>query len=380
MSTIDLTPRGLLNGDNNYILQDQGLYDLLKYIWAGLILPRSNWEYAERLRLHEETYSNIEPVITPLIAAYNTTKDHCVTFKDTTYPSITGTADDIVNYAQTAAGHGPEPFFAYANLVETLQQLASTESPSEQATLKKTIGNILDFHLTFINTIISKSQTAVNNLREFESVTMTDRQTILLCQAAVVKTLDMDLETLDTLQRHLADYRHDIQVDVRDYEKDLIRASKAPSWDVLVVFGLRPSGFFRRMADRLSEAIQYFTGLANVADVQLAEERCIVAALAATESDLTSLLGAMSPAVTMVQEMMGAWQGISEDLASISQAMEEDIQAVNAIVARIIEEKIAEKWETLAAAADRFRQASNITDVQLETLDQMEKDKQGTIV
>ncbi|KAI5830652.1 hypothetical protein K523DRAFT_415712 [Schizophyllum commune Tattone D] len=380
MSTIDLTPRGLLNGDNNYILQDQGLYDLLKYIWAGLVLPRTTWEYNDRLRLSEETASNIESVLVPLIEAYITAKGHCETFKTTTYPSITGTADDIFNYAQTAAGNGSEPFFAYTYLIESLRQLASTESPSEQETLKNDIGNILKFHLRFIDNIVSKSQTAVDNLRAFEQATMTDREAILLCQAAVVKKLDMDSASLATLQNHLAGYRHNLQVDIYEFEKDLIKASIAPSLIAIIVYGLMPSEFYRMMANKLGAAIQYFRGLINVAEGQLSEERSIVAALAATESDLTSLLGAMSPAVTMVQEMMGAWQGISGDLLSIGQAVKADSEAVSTVVEGIIEAKIADKWKTLAAAVNRFHQASNIADVQMQTLDQMENDIQGPVV
>lgn len=58
----------------------------------------------------------------------------------------------------------------------------------------------------------------------------------------------------------------------------------------------------------------------------------------------------MSPAVTMVQEMMGAWQGISGDLLSIGQAVKADSEAVSTVVEGIIEAKIADKWKTLAAA------------------------------
>lgn len=65
---------------------------------------------------------------------------------------------------------------------------------------------------------------------------------------------------------------------------------------------------------------------------------------------MTSLLGTMSPTITMVEGMMGCWQSISEDLNSIAEAVKADSAAVNAVVERIIEAKIAEKWNTLAEA------------------------------
>ncbi|KAL1713610.1 hypothetical protein EV715DRAFT_267162 [Schizophyllum commune] len=380
MSAIDLTPRGLLNGDNNYILQDVGLFGLLKYIWAGLLLPQTTGDYSDRLRLPEEMYFNMKSVLAPLIETYNTARGHCETFKDTTYPSITGTADDIFNYARTVAGNGPEPFFAYSYLVELLRQLADTESTDTQATLKKTIGNILNFHLTFIDSIITKSQTAVNNLRAFEQATMTDREAIMLCHKDVVRVLNMDEDALATLQSHLADYRHDLQVDIDEFEKAFVRQGFARQLAEVLVVGVLPHGMLFGLAGRLANAITMFRGLIYNAEGQLPEERAVVAALAATESDVTSLLGTMSPTITMVEGMMGCWQSIAEDLNSIAEAVKADSAAVNAVVERIIEAKIAEKWNTLAEAVDRFRQASNVADVQIQTLDEMENSIKGIVI
>ena len=71
-SAPDLTPKGLVNDDGNYILQQDDMYSLLKYVCAGLLLPVTDWEYIERLNLSQDTTGIISSSLEPLIATYVT--------------------------------------------------------------------------------------------------------------------------------------------------------------------------------------------------------------------------------------------------------------------------------------------------------------------
>ena len=66
----DLTPQGLFNDDGNYILQQDDMYSLLKYVCASLLLPVTEWEYIERLHLSQDTIGIISSSLEPLVAAY----------------------------------------------------------------------------------------------------------------------------------------------------------------------------------------------------------------------------------------------------------------------------------------------------------------------
>lgn len=54
---------------------------------------------------------------------------------------------------------------------------------------------------------------------------MTDREAIMLCHKDVVRVLNLDEDALATLQSHLADYRHDLQVDIDEFEKGVAPCS-----------------------------------------------------------------------------------------------------------------------------------------------------------
>ena len=58
----------------------------------------------------------------------------------------------------------------------------------------------------------------------------------------------------------------------------------------------------------------------------------------------------MTPAITVVQKMIGVWQAISGDLDNLQQMVETDVSVASAAIAEIVEEKLVERWSELAEA------------------------------
>ena len=58
----------------------------------------------------------------------------------------------------------------------------------------------------------------------------------------------------------------------------------------------------------------------------------------------------MTPAITVIQKMIGVWQAISGDLDNLQQMVETDVSVASAAIAEIVEEKLVERWSELAEA------------------------------
>ena len=69
-TTIDLTPMGLLNDANNYVLQQDSVYNLLKYAWTGVLLPTSEAEYWARVPVSDDVKNQISGLLKPLLESY----------------------------------------------------------------------------------------------------------------------------------------------------------------------------------------------------------------------------------------------------------------------------------------------------------------------
>jgi hypothetical protein len=53
----DLTPKGVLNASNNYILQHKDIYDLLKYVWTGVLIATTPEQYQARVGISADGYA-----------------------------------------------------------------------------------------------------------------------------------------------------------------------------------------------------------------------------------------------------------------------------------------------------------------------------------
>lgn len=109
--SVDLTPKGLINEDGNYILQQDDMYGLLKYIWSGLLLPVSEQEYIMRLNLSQETIGLVDSALGPLIGAYVAVSPFC--FREV------HVAERTLRLSSTARRSGPAPIPASPTSLST---------------------------------------------------------------------------------------------------------------------------------------------------------------------------------------------------------------------------------------------------------------------
>ncbi|KAL1693130.1 hypothetical protein GGG16DRAFT_49761 [Schizophyllum commune] len=373
--SVDLTPKGLINEDGNYILQQDDMYGLLKYIWSGLLLPVSEREYIMCLNLSQETIGLVDSALGPLIGAYVAAQQHCETFRTSTYPSITGIAVDVFDYAQIASGQGTSPYWAYANLLQSVRALSSTTSDEEIADLRTTVKNIVSYLSTAVGDIQAKLKTAVDDLRTFEQTTMEDKQSIQQYQSAIIQLLQTEEGNIQDLVVKLKGYQAQLKANEATYEHDLVLACSRPSWTWITFIGIFASSIISRVygekAAALANVIGSIKELIYDTEGEIIDEKGIAANLAAIESDVDSLLATMGPAISIVEKMMGVWQAIGEDLANLQQMATSNVGTLDAAVAEIIDEKLTERWAELAVAVGKYQQAAAVTDAQMVTIDEL---------
>ncbi|KAL1738669.1 hypothetical protein HDZ31DRAFT_86122 [Schizophyllum fasciatum] len=386
VSAGDLTPKGLINEDSNYILQHDDIYSLLKYVCVGLILPQTPSQYEQRLQLSQDTAESISSVLQPLLTAYISVSRHCEAFRTRTYPGITGIAVDVFNYAQNAAGNDSAPYWAYGKShfhAFSIRELSATD-PSNQEAAKQTIRNLIQFHVTSIADIQSETQAAVIALRAFEAQAMADRQAIQECQKAVIARLDIEEGDVNSLEQALARDRIELVAEAAAYEHDKNVACSTPSYAWIPIFGMIAASavatVYGRRAAVMARLIASAKELILNTEGELSDEKSLIADLSAIEANVGSLLGSVDPAVTVVEKMMGVWQAISDDLNALQASVDSDVGAANAALAQIIESKLTEKWNALATAVDKYRQASVISAAQMVSLEELSDQLSGRVV
>ncbi|KAL1662806.1 hypothetical protein GGF50DRAFT_58149 [Schizophyllum commune] len=368
---IDMTPKGLINSDGNYILQHGDVYKLLKYVWAGVLLPVTASAYQERLDISTETMVKLEGVLKDLVDAYVTTKSHCDPFKDTTYPSIVALADDVYNYAQNAGGTVDDSY--YAQIFQLIRQLPSAEE-ADQAKIKESINGLIDMQLATVDTIVTKVAAAVKALTDFENECVGDQSLLTERNKALKDRLDTEVGQLTQLEDSLDSNRRIIRADEAAYEKDVIIAATTVTYAWLFPIGtaiaIGIAVTYGKAATSLLHAISNLKTDITDEETKIQDEKRLIADLNCIGANTASFLESLAGAIQVCQEMLGIWQGIGADLSNLRGMVNTSVRQANAAIASFVDEKLVAKWNDLAASVDKYRQAAYITPLEQSTLDE----------
>ncbi|KAL1729957.1 hypothetical protein EV714DRAFT_273107 [Schizophyllum commune] len=368
---IDMTPQGLLNADGNYVLQQEDVYNLLKYVWAGVLLPVTPEDYQKRLQISTDIATKLANVISPLVAAYKTCSANCTAFKSTTYPSIVAIASDIYNYAQNAGGTAQDSY--YAGIWQAIRTLANTTSPTQAQQLIATINGLIDTQVNDIANIKTKAEQVVTDLTTFKLQTAGDQTTLktnIDAVAAALKTEDGDLATLEKM---LADNKAELASDEAEYEHDVIVACTTLTYFWVPIVGIIAAtivaGVFGKKAADMADKIDEIKSLIADEEGKVSDEKRLLADLNAVDTDLTNFYASIDPAISAMQDMIAVWENIETQLTNLKSLVASDVKKANAATAAHTDAILVAKWNALKEAVDKYRQAAYITPVQQTSLE-----------
>ncbi|KAL1684434.1 hypothetical protein GGG16DRAFT_106965, partial [Schizophyllum commune] len=325
-TTIDLTPLGLLNDANNYVLQQDSVYNLLKYAWTGVLLPTSEAEYWARVPVSDDVK--------------NQAKGHCTTFKQTTYPSIVGLASDVYDYAQNAGGKPQDSFYGRTQrtFVSSIKTLATATSQAQKSSLVKTIASLVDMQTQSIAQNVGKAQASENTI--------------------ISKLKDM-VGDADELQKKLDSCREKLAAEQAELEHDKIVAATTLTYAwipgvgtiaatvVAAVYGKAA----KKMAERIDELKKLIASTeAEVNDPNRADATRIIADLTAVDADRRNLHSLTIPAAGSIEEMTTTWMKIADSLGTLKDLASKDPSAAEAAVVKIDQNQMVDKWNALQVA------------------------------
>ncbi|KAL1734518.1 hypothetical protein EV714DRAFT_202113 [Schizophyllum commune] len=379
-------PKGLLNSDNNYILQHDDVVYLHKYVWGGVLLPTTESAYRSRLHVSNDVFAKLSGVIRPLVQTYATTKEHCQMFKDTTYPSIVSIASEVYNYAQNAGGSSQDSYYGKISFLprwlqpyifQCIRKLADVTSEEEKARLKKTINELVDMQVRNIDEIRTKSQAVVGDLHAFHDNTKKDMSALKERSDAVHTKLEAEVGSLQELDSKLREYRIELEADIAEYEHDKTVACTTPAYYWLGLIGLisaaTVAGIYGDKAAKMAARIDEVRKLISEYEQKIEDETRVVADLRAIDKHVDNILSLIEPAIQTIEKMMGIWQAIADDLRNLKDMVDTDVRKAAAVVADIVEAKVLAKWNDLKEAVDKYRKAAYVSDAGTVSLDDLSR-------
>ena len=217
-----LEPGELIDANGNYYLQHKDIYALLRYIWTGVLLPQDLESFKIRVHLQEKDFdAKLQPGITKLLENYRTISKNCKQFKDVTYPSIVSLASDVKSYAQDVGGDIETSYYPVVlQLCTQLDEEQKKPHPDEQTiiTLKDEINEIVNQQIKAIDDLLTKAETATQNLRDFEESCKQDKNDLSLTKSDLDEVLKGPGGEITTLENQINGLRQELIDDQKEYD------------------------------------------------------------------------------------------------------------------------------------------------------------------
>ncbi|KAJ8059758.1 hypothetical protein OCU04_011396 [Sclerotinia nivalis] len=351
-----LEPKGLTAANGKYALDHAGISALLRFVWSGVLLSTTKDEYLARTGVTSSHYDHVKQYIDPLLLVYAPCKTHCMTFKNTTYPSIVALSHSVKDYAETAGG--TEDGSYYANIIaagktlyDELNKPSAQQSSSTIDTARETVTELVDTQVTAIGTLKQNAQTAVNNLRTFEEQCQADKLALEAQDKIIVDALTGDSGDIVKLKATIDANKIELSNDEDEYDEDVTIAATAISyawcWPIGTIVAATIMGVYGSRAVKMQATISGLKGLLSDENDQIKADKTLVADLTLMKTDLETLIGKIGPAIQAIEGMMGVWDNIALDLQSVKDATQDKSGVGLPVVQKINQNSILTKWNNL---------------------------------
>ncbi|KAL1703291.1 hypothetical protein EV121DRAFT_271215 [Schizophyllum commune] len=321
---ITLEPKGLVNEDGLYFLQQQAIADILKYMWPGILLPYLPRDYiGSRIGLTGTHAAELADILNPLTEACLEARANCKTFVDKIYPNIVDLSSYVYGYAQIAGGNTANS--RYVAIIKWIKQVEAGDNGHEA--VEHVLDNAFD-------------------RREEDIQNASDRVT-------------SDSTIVDSFVSKLRANRSDMRNVLGNYEHDELLNSRTATHAWVSFFGTVSTSaaqdvegvFAQKLAELADKSQELISNSGFEADLAR-----LLADVNAIAGDLQLLSSFIDQAVDAIHGMRQELVHISEDLRNLNDLSRGNpMQAIN-IVSNLNEDQLIRHWNGVKDAVDTYRQ------------------------
>ncbi|KAJ6502767.1 hypothetical protein C8R47DRAFT_1106733 [Mycena vitilis] len=390
--TPDLAPTGLVDIQGDYILDTPDVFNLLKYLWTGMLLATTAHDYRTRTGITIGTYNKYKALLDPLITDHIAIKGHCTAFQNGTYKDIVAFADSIYDYADQASGGGNPDASYYKVIFDTMAQIAACKAADPQvATLVGELKDGVEIMVGKIDDLLPLAEKVVSALATF----------VLACnQDALTLEAHMNLvtEQIDNVQGDVERLQLQIKQDIRaladaglklTQDENIFWTASAFGW--IAEFGttvattaleatepeLKPvaegaghvageitdaiKAEYAEKVKALSASVDSLQKQLKCETQQLQEDTAIVAQLSNVKLDIETAGPLVQRVHDAIAAIIVAWKAIRRELLAVQDTADKDIASLVAAYSTATTSTVLKKWNDLEKAVDSYRKGAYIS-------------------
>jgi hypothetical protein len=323
------------------------------YVTDGLALPTNQTTFKNSLG--PGAPSDLSD-FNQLITAYQAINTHCTNWQKTVFPATVSLASDIYDYGANKAPVYYPPILKEANILVT-----DPTNAQALAALKAILGSLQ----ATANGYAAKATAVAKQIQDFATATTADQTTLVGPQgnAGLVKYYNDKYGTASTevveFNKEIAAQRLILASANAEYDHDVIVASTTPTYVWLWPFGTIAAavvaGIYGDKAVKALAAARAAQDKINSLSAQIATDAALMSAIFVASTGMNKIVTDIAAALPVIQKIQGVWGGIRDDLANITNIIENDIAKALPIIMNLGVDEAVKAWHNVAVAANNYR-------------------------
>ncbi|KAJ7775606.1 hypothetical protein DFH07DRAFT_951999 [Mycena maculata] len=367
-------------------LQTRDMYNLLRYLWTGTLLPQNAQDFEARTEVTAAHYAKYKADLDAVVKDYTVIASHCKKFKDITYPSIVKIASNIYDYADTASGGGDVEAAYYAAIVTNIHDLAEITDQASPAAKKLAgeINGIIDAMMERIDALQADAAKVKKDLSDFEEECKKDQTSLDARVKAVKDKITTVGGDIDQLQKKIKDDMAEIIKDQEEIKHDnlIMYTSASYAWCTILgaVAALTADIIYAIKKKNTQKAIDELNKKLTEETKELQDDKAIVAQLDNVKLDIQAVIDQIGPAIKTIEKMEGEWGATTENLANIKKYVQNDIKKLSVKAPLTVSKTIVHKWLVVRDDAKRYVDLAYVSDVRVTTFEDYTKELAKKVV
>lgn len=329
------------------------------YVTDALALPTT--DDAFRKSLGSGASSDLSD-FQQLIAAYKKINGHVTTWQKTTYPATISLASDIYDYGMNKAPVYYPPILKEADIL--------VDDPKNQKA-KDALKAILDNLKQDADERAGHAGDIAGQIKQFAEDTQADKTTMVgpKGDAGLVKYYNDEYgstsQQVEEISKEIKTQQLALKSANAEYDHDVIVASTTPTyvwvWPVGTIAAAVVAGVYGKRATEALDRARAAQQKINTLSAELAADANLMMAIHSAELGMNAIVRDISAALPVIQKIQGVWSGMSNDLASISKLIDNDIRNALPIIMNLGVDEATRAWHNVALAADAYRVNAYVT-------------------
>jgi hypothetical protein len=284
------------------------------------------------------------------------------TWEKTIYPATVALASDVYQYGMNKAPSFYPPILKEAQILE--------QNPGDEAA-KGALKAILDNLKADAQGRADKAAAVEKQITQFADDTAQDRTALVgpdgksgLVSYYNDKYGSASADVVE-LNKQIVEQAGVLKAANDEYNHDVIVAATSPTyawiWPLGTIAAAVVAGVYGKRATDALDAARAAQAKINALAASLAADANLMVAINSAQFGLNRIVADVAGALPVVQKIRGVWGGLSSDLASISQLIDDDIRNVPPIIMNLGVDEALKAWHNVALNADAYRVNAYVT-------------------